>query len=55
MKTLSAKPAEVQHDWYVVDASGKTLGRLATEIARRLRGKHKILILLTLTLVTTSL
>jgi ribosomal protein L13 len=54
MKTLSAKPAEVQHDWYVVDASGKTLGRLATEIARRLRGKHK-LILLTLTLVITSL
>ncbi len=41
MKTLSAKPTEVQHDWYVVDASGKTLGRLATEIARRLRGKHK--------------
>ena len=41
MKTLSAKPAEVQHDWYVVDASGKTLGSLATEIARRLRGKHK--------------
>ncbi len=41
MKTLSAKPAEVQRDWYVVDASGKTLGRLATEIARRLRGKHK--------------
>jgi len=41
MKTLSAKPAEVQHDWYVVDASGKTLGRLATEIARSLRGKHK--------------
>ena len=41
MKSLSAKPADVQHDWYVVDASGKTLGRLATEIARRLRGKHK--------------
>ncbi|MFT4020217.1 MAG: 50S ribosomal protein L13 [Acinetobacter sp.] len=41
MKTLSAKPAEVQHDWFVVDASGKTLGRLASEIARRLRGKHK--------------
>jgi large subunit ribosomal protein L13 len=41
MKTLSAKPAEVQHDWYVVDASNKILGRLATEIARRLRGKHK--------------
>ena len=41
MKTFSAKPAEVQHDWFVVDASGRTLGRLATEIARRLRGKHK--------------
>ena len=41
MKTLSAKPAEVVRDWYLVDASGKTLGRLATEIARRLRGKHK--------------
>lgn len=41
MKTFSAKPADVQHDWYVVDASGKTLGRLSTEIARRLRGKHK--------------
>ena len=41
MKTLSAKPAEVRHDWYVVDATGKTLGRLATEVARRLRGKHK--------------
>ena len=41
MKTLSAKPAEVTRDWFVVDASGKTLGRMATEIARRLRGKHK--------------
>jgi large subunit ribosomal protein L13 len=41
MKTFSAKPAEVRRDWYVVDASGKTLGRLSTEIARRLRGKHK--------------
>ncbi|MCG5536446.1 50S ribosomal protein L13 [Ectothiorhodospira mobilis] len=41
MKTFSAKPAEVSRDWYVVDASGKTLGRLATELARRLRGKHK--------------
>lgn len=41
MKTFSAKPAEVTRDWYVVDASDKTLGRLATEIARRLRGKHK--------------
>lgn len=41
MKTFSAKPATVKRDWFVVDASGKTLGRLATEIARRLRGKHK--------------
>lgn len=41
MKTLSAKPAEVTRDWFVVDAEGKTLGRLATEIALRLRGKHK--------------
>jgi len=41
MKTFSAKPADVRHDWYVVDASGRTLGRLATGIASRLRGKHK--------------
>ncbi len=41
MKTVSTKPAEVTRDWYVVDAAGQTLGRLATEIARRLRGKHK--------------
>ncbi|WP_411726294.1 50S ribosomal protein L13 [Methyloglobulus sp.] len=41
MKTFSAKPAEVRRDWYVVDAEGKTLGRLASEIACRLRGKHK--------------
>jgi len=41
MKTFSAKPADVQRDWYVVDATGKTLGRLASEIAFRLRGKHK--------------
>lgn len=41
MKTFSAKPAEVKRDWYVIDAEGKTLGRLSTEIARRLRGKHK--------------
>ena len=41
MKTYSAKSGEVSHDWYVVDASGKTLGRLASEIAHRLRGKHK--------------
>jgi len=41
MTTVSAKPAEVRHEWYLVDANGKTLGRLASEIARRLRGKHK--------------
>ena len=41
MKTVSAKPETVKRDWYVVDADGKTLGRLATELARRLRGKHK--------------
>ena len=41
MKTYSAKPESVKRDWYVVDASGKTLGRLATELANRLRGKHK--------------
>jgi len=41
MTTVSAKPAEVRREWYVVDAEGKTLGRMATEIARRLKGKHK--------------
>lgn len=40
-KTFSAKPATVKRDWFVVDATDKTLGRLAAEIARRLRGKHK--------------
>jgi large subunit ribosomal protein L13 len=41
MKTVSAKKEEVSRKWYVVDASEKTLGRLSTEIANRLRGKHK--------------
>jgi len=41
MKTYSAKPGEIQRDWLVVDAEGKTLGRLATVIADRLRGKNK--------------
>ncbi|GAA6131034.1 50S ribosomal protein L13 [Halopseudomonas sabulinigri] len=41
MKTFSAKTETVKRDWYVVDANGLTLGRLATEIASRLRGKHK--------------
>ncbi len=41
MTTVSAKPAEVRRTWYLVDATDKTLGRLSTEIARRLRGKHK--------------
>jgi len=41
MKTFSAKPHEVQRVWYLIDANEQTLGRLAAEIARRLRGKHK--------------
>jgi large subunit ribosomal protein L13 len=41
MKTTFLKDAEIERDWYVVDASGKTLGRLATEVAAVLRGKHK--------------
>ncbi|MBX3727284.1 MAG: 50S ribosomal protein L13 [Pseudoxanthomonas sp.] len=39
--TTSARPETVKRDWFLVDASGKTLGRLASELARRLRGKHK--------------
>jgi len=41
MKTFSAKPESVRRDWYLVNAEGKTLGRLATALADRLRGKHK--------------
>jgi large subunit ribosomal protein L13 len=41
MKTFSAKPAEVKHEWFVLDATDKVLGRVASEVARRLRGKHK--------------
>jgi large subunit ribosomal protein L13 len=41
MKTFAAKSQEVVHGWYVVDADGKVLGRLASQIAARLRGKHK--------------
>jgi len=41
MKTFSAKAEEVEREWFVVDAEGKALGRLATQIAHRLRGKHK--------------
>ena len=41
MKTFTAKPHEVKRDWFVVDATDKVLGRVATEVARRLRGKHK--------------
>lgn len=41
MKTFSAKSEETQHAWLLVDAKGKILGRLASEIARRLKGKHK--------------
>ena len=42
MKTFSAKSHEVKRDWFVVDATDKVLGRLASEIAKRLRGKHKV-------------
>lgn len=41
MKTLSIRAQDVRHDWLVVDAADRTLGRLATQIAHRLRGKHK--------------
>ncbi len=41
MKTFSAKPETVKRDWYIIDAENVVLGRMATEIARRLRGKHK--------------
>lgn len=41
MITYSAKPADVKRDWFIIDATDKTLGRMATEIATRLRGKHK--------------
>jgi large subunit ribosomal protein L13 len=41
MKSFLAKPNEVSRAWYVIDAEGKTLGRLATEVAKLLRGKHK--------------
>jgi large subunit ribosomal protein L13 len=41
MKTYSARPAEIERRWLVVDAEGKTLGRLATQLAHRLKGKHK--------------
>ena len=41
MKTISAKPLEVQRDWYIINGEGQTLGRMAAEIAHRLRGKHK--------------
>ena len=41
MKTYSARAQDVRRQWHLIDAEGKTLGRLATEVARRLRGKHK--------------
>ena len=41
MTTFSAKPADVTHEWFVIDATDKVLGRVASEVARRLRGKHK--------------
>jgi large subunit ribosomal protein L13 len=41
MKTFNAKTETAQHNWFIVDAAGKTLGRLSSEVAKRLRGKHK--------------
>ena len=41
VKTFSATPSDIQQDWYVIDAEGMVLGRLATEVARIIRGKHK--------------
>lgn len=41
MKTYVAKPSTIKREWFVIDAEGQTLGRIATEIATRLRGKHK--------------
>ncbi|VEJ38080.1 50S ribosomal protein L13 [Neisseria meningitidis] len=41
MKTFSAKPHEVKREWFVIDAQDKVLGRVAAEVASRLRGKHK--------------
>ena len=41
MKTYSAKPGEVKQEWFVIDGTDKVLGRVASEVARRLRGKHK--------------
>ena len=43
MKSFSAKPQDIQRDWFVVDATDKVLGRLASQIALRLRGKHKVI------------
>lgn len=53
MKSYIAKPAEVERKWYVVDAEGKTLGRLASEVAMVLRGRESQLTHHTLTAVTT--
>ena len=41
MKTISVRPQDAHHDWYVIDATDQILGRLATQVAHRLRGKHK--------------
>ena len=41
MKTISVRPQDAHHDWYVIDATDQVLGRLATQVAHRLRGKHK--------------
>ena len=51
MKTFMASPATIDRKWYVVDAEGKTLGRLASEVAKVLRGKNKAILHHTLTQV----
>ena len=54
MHTVFSKPDNSRSDWYLVDAAGKTLGRLASQIAHRLKGKHKPNMLRIKTLATTS-
>ena len=55
MKTFSAKPHEVKREWFVIDAEDKILGRVAAEVAHRLRGKHKPLTLIPATTSSSSM
>ena len=54
MKTYTATPKDIKHDWFIVDAEGMVLGRLAVEVAKIIRGKHKAMYTPTWTPVTTS-